>query len=241
LNKFRNGGGEDNEISDSNLSNKQYYFPKSILQKGIIENWWEIAKVSDSTEHNLARGFAEITRIGLKLDLPIYILKDCSMIYQELAKKQSFKGLTISSLASAVVYFSCKKEHYLISLDKMAKILDINKREIINSYKFIVGSLNLKTPVIYPIQYLRSFCTVLKLSDENKIIIQKILKTVDKVKLTSGRNPRGIMAAAIYISSILSDENITQRDLSEISRVTQTTIRNRYREIMKHILIDIKL
>ena len=234
---FRKDGREDNKIPDPSLSNNQYYYPKNILQNGIIDNWWEIVKVSDSTEHNLAQGFAEITRIGFKLDLPIDLLKDSSRIYQKLAKKQSFKGLTITGIASAVIYISCKKEHYLMSVDKMAKVLEINKKEIINSYKFIIEILELKPTVIYPIQYLQSFCRILKLSDEHKIIVEKILKTITEVKLTSGRNPVGIMAAVIYISSILTGENITQRELSEVSGVTQTTIINRYSEIMDHINI----
>lgn len=240
-NKSRNGGVEANKISDPSFSNKQYYYPKNILQNGIIDNWWEIVKVSDSTEHNLAQGFAEITRIGLKLDLPIDLLKNSSRIYQKLAKKQSFKGLKITSIASAVLYISCKKEHYLMSLDKMAKVLEINKKEISNSYKFILKALNLKPTIIYPIQYLQSFSRMLKLSDENKIIIEKVLKTITEVKLTSGKNPAGIMTATIYISSILTGENITQRELSEVSGVTQTTIRNRYKEIMDHINIEIML
>lgn len=128
-----------------------------------------------------------------------------------------------------------------MSVDKRAKVLEINKKEIIKSYKFIIKALNLKPTVIYPIQYLQSFCNVLKILNNNKIILKKILKPVDKVKLTSGRNPVGIMAAAIYISSILTGENITQRELSEVSGVTQTTIRNRYSEIMDHINIEIRL
>jgi len=47
------------------------------------------------------------------------------------------------------------------------------------------------------------------------------------LKLTSGKNPLGIVAATIYISSKIIGEKITQRKLSEISRITQTTIRKR--------------
>ncbi|MHA1973978.1 MAG: hypothetical protein ACTSW1_13350 [Candidatus Hodarchaeales archaeon] len=231
----------DSKEGDRSDSSMQKQYPKIVLQKGIIENWWDSVKVSDSTDYNLAQGFAEITRIGLKLDLPLEMLKDSAKLYQKLAKKQTFKGLSISNIASAAIYISCKKEHYLINIDKIAKLLDANKKELNNSYKFIIKSLNLKIPAIPPIQYLQSFDNEIKISKENKKIIKKILETVNELKLTSGKNPKGIMAAITYISSRLTEENFTQRELSEISRVTQTTIRNRYTEIMKCIDIEIML
>ncbi|MHA1410747.1 MAG: transcription initiation factor IIB [Candidatus Odinarchaeia archaeon] len=226
---------------DRTDSSMQKHYPKIVLQNGIVENWWDSVKVSDSTDYNLAQGFAEITRIGLKLDLPLELLKDSARLYQKLAKKKTFKGLSISSLASAVIYISCKKEHYLLSIDKIAKVLDINKKEISNSYKFVIKSLNLKTSAISPIQYLQTFCNKMSISDINKIIIEKILKAANEVKIISGKNPVGIIAAAIYISSLITDDKITQRELSEISFVTQTTIRTRYKELLQNIDIFISI
>jgi len=51
----------------------------------------------------------------------------------------------------------------------------------------------------------------------------------------TGRDPRGLAAAAIYIASIMSDHRVTQRDISRVSGVTEVTIRNRYKELVSRL------
>ena len=50
--------------------------------------------------------------------------------------------------------------------------------------------------------------------------------------LTIGRDPLGLAAAAIYVAAIMNDCRVTQRDISQVSGVTEVTIRNRYKELV---------
>ena len=68
-----------------------------------------------------------------------------------------------------------------------------------------------------------------------------ILKQAADRELTSGRGPTGVAAAAIYISSILSGERRTQREVAEVAGVTEVTIRNRYKELTDRLGIRIEL
>jgi transcription initiation factor TFIIB len=72
-------------------------------------------------------------------------------------------------------------------------------------------------------------------------IANKILVTATEIKLTSGRGPSGIAAAATYIASLVVGERKTQREIAEIAKVTEVTIRNRYKELVKHLLFIINL
>jgi transcription initiation factor TFIIB len=218
-----------------------HILPENVFHKEMISNWWGEVRISDATEKNLAQGFAELTRIWVEHDLPIAILKDASNMYQNLAKNHSFKGYSFTGITLAILYISSKKSHTFLTPDVFSKKLDLDKKELIRCIKFVRKSFNIKTLVVNPIQYLPSLCDKLKLSNNNRIIIEKILSVADELKLTSGKNPVGIIAAAAYISSILTDNSITQRELSETTRVTQTTIRNRYKEIMKHVNIEVKI
>jgi transcription initiation factor TFIIB len=49
----------------------------------------------------------------------------------------------------------------------------------------------------------------------------------------------GVVAAALYISSILSSERRTQREVADVAGVTEVTIRNRYKELAENLDIDI--
>jgi len=61
------------------------------------------------------------------------------------------------------------------------------------------------------------------------------------MKLTSGRGPAGIAAAATYIATVLTNERKTQREIAEIASVTEVTIRNRYKELLEKLMIEVPL
>jgi len=67
-------------------------------------------------------------------------------------------------------------------------------------------------------------------------IASRILAVASELKLTSGRGPTGIAAAASYIASLLTGERKTQREIAEIAQVTEVTIRNRYKELVEQLL-----
>ena len=50
-----------------------------------------------------------------------------------------------------------------------------------------------------------------------------------------------IAAASIYIAAILCGERRIQRDVAEVTCVTEVTIRNRYKELVETLDIDITL
>jgi transcription initiation factor TFIIB len=72
-------------------------------------------------------------------------------------------------------------------------------------------------------------------------IAHKILTAAKALKLTSGRGPTGIAAAASYIASVLTGERKTQREIAEIAQVTEVTIRNRYKELVERLQFVISL
>ncbi|MEM1550619.1 MAG: hypothetical protein QXR13_01640, partial [Candidatus Bathyarchaeia archaeon] len=81
----------------------------------------------------------------------------------------------------------------------------------------------------------------LALQGKAEDIANKILSVASSLRLTSGRGPIGIAAAASYIASVLIGEKRTQREIAEIANVTEVTIRNRYKELTKQILFIITL
>ena len=72
-------------------------------------------------------------------------------------------------------------------------------------------------------------------------IAHKILGSAKELKLTSGRGPTGIAAAASYVASVLTGERKTQREIAEIAQVTEVTIRNRYKELVERMMFEISI
>ena len=59
--------------------------------------------------------------------------------------------------------------------------------------------------------------------------------------ITDGKDPNGIAAAYLYVSSVLLGQNILQKDVSTIAGVTEVTIRNRCKEILTNHKLKISL
>lgn len=68
-----------------------------------------------------------------------------------------------------------------------------------------------------------------------------ILKRAADRELVSGQGPLGIAAASLYIASILCDERKTQYEIAEVTGVTEVTIRNRYKELVRKLDMEITL
>ena len=69
----------------------------------------------------------------------------------------------------------------------------------------------------------------------------KILKKAEISELTSGRGPAGIAAAALYVAALLNNEKRTQREVADVAGVTEVTIRNRYKELLKELNLKDKI
>ena len=72
-------------------------------------------------------------------------------------------------------------------------------------------------------------------------ITNDILNKATEYELTSGRGPLGVAAASTYIASVLSGERRTQKEIAEAAGVTEVTIRNRYKELIRELDIDLNL
>jgi len=69
----------------------------------------------------------------------------------------------------------------------------------------------------------------------------EILRQASEKEFTDGRGPTGLVAAAIYIASILCRDRRTQSEIAKVAGVTEVTIRNRYHEMAEGLSIDIIL
>ena len=66
-----------------------------------------------------------------------------------------------------------------------------------------------------------------------------LLEEASKKNYTHGRSPAGIAAACVYVSSRITDEDLTQHQVASVAQVTEVTIRNRYKELVQKLDIDV--
>ncbi len=204
-----------------------------------LRKWQRRVRVSDATERNLAFALSEISKIASNLNLPKNILETASVIYRRAVKEHLIRGRSIQGVTSAAIYVACRQCGLARTLEEIAQASGISKKEVGRSYRFLIKELDYFIPPLKPSQYITKFSSQLTMQGKVEEIAYKILTTARELKLTSGRGPTGIAAAASYIASVLTSERKTQREIAEIAQVTEVTIRNRYKELAERLMFVI--
>ena len=121
------------------------------------------------------------------------------------------------------------------TLDELSEASGIDKKEIGRTYRFVTRELGVRILPSNPVDYIARFSSALKLTPETQSRSVQILEKATKAELTSGRGPTGIAAASLYVAALLNNEKRTQREVADIAGVTEVTIRNRYKELLREL------
>jgi len=206
-----------------------------------LRKWQTRTRISNATERNLAVALSSLDRLASGLSLPRTVRETAAMIYRKAALKNLIRGRSVEGVSAAALYAACRQCHVPRTLDEISNIAHMSRKEIGRNYRYVSRELGLKLMPTTPQDYISRFCSELKLSADVQAKTMDILKEAAKKELTSGRGPTGIAAASLYIASVLCGERRTQREVSEVTGVTEVTIRNRYKELSEKLDIDVIL
>ncbi|MHA1820345.1 MAG: transcription initiation factor IIB [Promethearchaeota archaeon] len=206
-----------------------------------LRRWQSRIRVSDATERNLTFALSELDRMASFLSLPKSLRETAAKIYRQAVKSHLIRGRSIEGVAAASLYAACRISKIPRTLQEIAETARVDKKEIGRSYRFVVSRLNLNSNPTKPLDYVARFVSELKLSSRVQQKATELVKLAEKKGLTSGRGPTGVAAAAIYVATILYKERRTQRDIARVSQVTEVTVRNRFKELITKLNLDIPL
>lgn len=215
--------------------------PKRRAQIYRLRKWQRRIRVSDATERNLAYALSELDRMASSLGLPRNVREIAAMLYRRAVEQRLIRGRSIEGVAAAALYAACRQSRIPRTLDEVAEVSRVGKKEIGRSYRFIARELHLSIPPTSPIDYVPRFISELKLLGEVQAEAIQILKQAANKGLTSGRGPTGVAAAAIYVASVLANSRRTQREVAAVARVTEVTVRNRYKELVEKLDLEVPL
>ncbi len=213
--------------------------PEKRSQMYRLRKWQRRIRVSNATERNLAFALSEMERMSSQLGIPRNVREISAMIYRNAVKKQLIRGRSIEGVSSAALYAGCRKTQMPRTLEEIAEVSRVEKKEIGRSYRFITRELDIHLPPTDPSNYVARFGSELDISGEARTKAIGLIKKAQEEKLTVGRGPTGIAAAAIYIAAILYDDRKTQKRVAKVAHVTEVTVRNRYKELVDELNIDI--
>ena len=195
-----------------------------------LRKWQERIRTKDAGERNLQFALSEIDRMASALGVPRSVREVASVIYRQALSEDLIRGRSIEGVSTAALYAACRKEGIPRSLEEIAEVSRVDRKEIGRTYRYISQELGLEMRPVDPKRYVPRFSSQLDLSEEVQAKAKEIIDTTAEQGLLSGKSPTGFAAAAIYAASLLCNEKKTQREVADVAQVTEVTIRNRYQE-----------
>ncbi|WP_297982088.1 TFIIB-type zinc ribbon-containing protein [uncultured Methanobrevibacter sp.] len=189
------------------------------------------SKIKNNKDRNLLRATPTLLMLISRLSLPKSIKERTIYIYKEALDKELVRGRTIDGIMAVSLFVACREQNVPRSLKEIEEASGISKRTLHHNLNLIKRELKIKVPPARAMDYVPRFTSNLGLSNaiESKAI--EILEVAQQEKILGGKDPKSFAAAAIYSSTILLDERVTQGEIAEATKVTAVTIRNRCKDM----------
>jgi len=222
-----NIGWQDKDAYGNALSSRQ----REKMQR--LRTWNERFRTRDSKERNLKQALGEIDRMASALGLPESVRETASVIYRRALDEDLLPGRSIEGVSTASLYAAARQAGTPRSLDEIENVSRVEKDEIARTYRYVVRELNLEIKPADPESYVPRFASDLDLSEEVERRARQLLQNAKEKGVHSGKSPVGLAAAAVYAASLLTNEKVTQNEVSEVANISEVTIRNRYHELLE--------
>ena len=229
--------------TDIHWSNKDYA-GKSITgskrsQLFRMRKWQRRARSFSSFERNMESALSEMSRIAGLMSLTKAVKEEAAVIYRRALEHDMVRGRSIDVMVVASLYLANQKLKTARSLDDFERHTRLNRKSITRAHKTIKSNLKIRISVSEPEEYVPRFCNLLGLPPEIITATRDLLADARSKELTHGKSPTGVAAAAVYVAARIKEIPRTQREIADISGVTEVTIRNRYKELIGELGIDL--
>ena len=203
-----------------------------------LKRWNKRYTKNATRDRNLSQAMVELQRITDKLHIPSMVQERAALIYRKALKTGIIRGRSIVSMVLASLYAACRMTQTPRTLDEIARHSHLEKKEIARCYRILLKKLNLRTPVPKAQLKVAKIASAVELDEETKRMAIEILREAERLRITVGKDPMGMAAAALYLACMMNGENRTQKMLAEASGVTEVTIRNRYKDLKRSLDLD---
>jgi len=190
-------------------------------------------------KRNMLIATTELKRIGSNLTLPNHVKKAAIRLYIEAFKKKLLRGRSINGMVAACLYFACRERKIPRTLQEILDQTSVNAKNVRRCYRTLIRELNLKAPSTNPVSLIPRYVAELNLDADTEKTTIKILQSFVSKYSTSGKDPKGLCAGALYLVCKKRDKRISQKEIANVVGVTEVTLRSRYKELVKKLNIKI--
>lgn len=200
---------------------------------------WQRRVTNSSDRRNLNVAMNILARLCNELHIPKGVKEQAAVIYRRSLKKNLVRGRSIENIIATSLYAACRLFKIQRSLDDICMCVNSSKKELARSYRLLHNELKLKVPRPKPENKIAKIAGKIDIDYRIQRHAIRLLKSAEKKKITAGKAPTGLAAAALYIACKQNNDKCTQKDIAYAAGVTEVTIRNRYKGLLKGL--DLKI
>ena len=190
-------------------------------------------------KRNILIATTELKRICSNLNLPNHIKFEAIKLYKDAFKKKLLRGRSINSMIAASIYLAIRLKRIPRTLQEILDESSESEKDIRRCYRVLIREFNIKSPNTNPSDLIPTYIATLKLGPDIEINSTKIVNAYSERFSTSGKDPKGIVAGAIYLACRMKGLELTQKDIAEVVGVTEVTLRSRYKELSTKLKIKV--
>jgi len=171
-----------------------------------------------------------VHEVAQKLGLSHDVRKRATSICSDIRASGFGHNIKHHTLAAAALYIACRERKIPATLREFADSSGSDPREVGRCYLGILENLHISRPNLNGKGYVYHIALKKPVSDQALKLSQEIINQMSSKGL-GGRNPMTLAAAALYIASCNSGENVTQAEVAEAAGVGEESVRECCKEI----------
>jgi transcription initiation factor TFIIB len=203
-----------------------------------LATWDMRSQLHTPKDRSLSQAFFQLDVLKDKLGLSDGIVEKTAYIYRKAQSRNLTRGRTISGVLAAAVYIACREMGAHRTLDDIAAGSNVKRKEVSKNFRALHTSLGLKIPQQDPMKCIAKVANKVKLSEKTKRKAAEIMSNVMKEEISAGKDPMGLAASVLYLSSIKTGEAVTQMSIAKAAGVTEVTVRNRFKDLKSNLQLN---
>jgi len=171
-----------------------------------------------------------ITESIERLNLTDSVKSTAQSLFKQVYENDLYHGRTTENITAGTVYIASRIEGEACNPTSFSSVLGVSREEVLSTSRHLMKRIDgIALQPIEPEPFVKEYAKELDLNEETEETALEIINVCkDEGLLHSGKSPTGFAAGAIYAASKLTDETITQKQVSDVADVSTVTIRNRY-------------
>jgi transcription initiation factor TFIIB len=212
--------------------------PKVKQQMWRLRRWQTRSKVHASQSRNLMLAMSELQRLSDILQIPSSVQDMAAIVYRKTLNEGLVRGRSIAGMVAGALYVAIRSSKLPRTLKEISEASQRTQKEIARSYGVIVRNLDMRMPIDDPTYYVTKVAEKAKVSSDVEGLAIHLIRTAKNNFATTGKDPSGLAAAILYLSARMLKEKVTQARLAKAANVTEVTVRNRKRDLIKSLKLE---